>query len=906
MRKAMAPFFFIQVIILIWYSRAAHLSHPHTNNATDEEALLAFKSGITYDNMHWLTTWTANVSFCKWKGIQCSLRRQRVASLNLTTLGLEGTISPFLGNLSFLRILDLGNNTFHGHIPHHLGRLSRLRKLYLYTNRLEGSIPTTLSDCRSLQVMEMTDNHLTGNIPPQLGFLPDLEFINFPRNNLTGTIPNSLGNISSLLHIDFQENKLHGSIPWELGVLTQLTVLSLDFNHVTGRIPRSLSNCTSLQILSIVYNNLFGEIPSELCSKNTYLVGLYLGGNQLNGTIPVTLSNCTQLQILELSENLLTGIIPSELGKLSMLTWFSIQSNQLVSSNTSSLSILIALANCTLLEKIGLADNHLQGVIPISVGQLSTKLERVYLEENKLQGEIPPQIGNLSKLTILGLQKNLFTGVIPSTISKLQRLEQLDMKGNNLRGNIPKDIGTLKSLGLLNLAKNKISGNIPHSISLLQQIRYLYLYQNQLTGNIPSGIGKCLNLLGLDLSYNRLSGHIPPQIAGLSNLALSFDLSNNLLQGTLPAGISKMDQVRAIDISANQLTGHIPYVLGSCIALEYLNLSSNVLNGDIPDSLGELQNLQNLDLSFNNLSGKIPKSLGKIKVLQHLNFSMNQLSGEVPKEGIFKDLGLALLNGNLGLCGPWVKLPECSTTQNKSHRHLKRVVIPIVGMATLVIWCLLIGFLWRRYCKKHPKISYAFKLGHQKISHPELVAATNGFDEANLLGVGSFGKVYKGVLQNDRQVAIKVLILQNEDAHKSFERECKVLRRVRHRNLIRIITSYSDPEFKALIFPLMPNGNLDKFLHPESPQSSLGPSCSLDLIQRLNIAMDIAQGMEYLHHYCFVKIIHCDLKPSNVLLGEDMTAYLTDFGISRLFFRNSMDSGTSTHALKGSIGYIAP
>ncbi|KAH9292086.1 hypothetical protein KI387_042724, partial [Taxus chinensis] len=104
----------------------------------------------------------------------------------------------------------------------------------------------------------------------------------------------------------------------------------------------------------------------------------------------------------------------------------------------------------------------------------------------------------------------------------------------------------------------------------------------------------------------------------------------------------------------------------------------------------------------------------------------------------------------------------------------------------------------------------------------------------------------------------------------------------------------------------MPNGSLDKVLYPEGGQSSHGQVCSLDLIQRLSIAMDIAQGMEYLHHHCFVQVIHCDLKPTNVLLGEDMTAYLTDFGISKVCFRNSEDSCTSTHTLKGSIGYIAP
>ncbi|KAH9316103.1 hypothetical protein KI387_024730, partial [Taxus chinensis] len=366
-----------------------------------------------------------------------------------------------------------------------------------------------------------------------------------------------------------------------------------------------------------------------------------------------------------------------------------------------------------------------------------------------------------------------------------------------------------------------------------------------------------------------------------------------------------MDKVQAIDISANRITGHIPNAIGSCVALDqYLNLSFNKIEGMIPDSIGKLQNLQDLDLSFNNLSGKIPMSLGALKKLQHLNISTNKLSGEVPKDGVFKNLGASSFVGNLGLCGQWENLTPCSLANHKSLKHIKRVVIPI-GAVVFFTCCVLMGLSWRFYCKRHPT-SPQLELGHQRISYQELLAASDGFIEANLLGVGSFGKVFKGALNDGTMVAIKVLNMQNEDARKSFDRECNVLRRVRHRNLLRIITTYSDPDFKALIFPLMPNGSLEIFLYSAHDQNSEGQVCRLNFIQRLSIVMDIAQGLEYLHHHCFVQVIHCDLKPGNVLLGDDMTAYLIDFGISRLCFGNSIDLGTSTNILKGFIGYISP
>ncbi|KAH9294380.1 hypothetical protein KI387_040417, partial [Taxus chinensis] len=188
-----------------------------------------------------------------------------------------------------------------------------------------------------------------------------------------------------------------------------------------------------------------------------------------------------------------------------------------------------------------------------------------------------------------------------------------------------------------------------------------------------------------------------------------------------------------------------------------------------------------------------------------------------------------------------------------------------------------------------------------KITYEELVDATGGFSEENLIGTGSFGSIYKGILNNTLNIAVKVLNLQHENVHQSFSRECNALKRVRHRNVIKIISSCSNLDFKALVLPFMSNGSLDRWLHPQG-----GDECKLNLSDRLRIAIEIAQGMAYLHHYCFVQVIHYDLKPHNVLLGDDMTSFVVDFGISKLLFGNSIDSLDSTNLLKGSTGYIAP
>ncbi|KAH9328976.1 hypothetical protein KI387_001084 [Taxus chinensis] len=173
--------------------------------------------------------------------------------------------------------------------------------------------------------------------------------------------------------------------------------------------------------------------------------------------------------------------------------------------------------------------------------------------------------------------------------------------------------------------------------------------------------------------------------------------------------------------------------------------------------------------------------------------------------------------------------------------------------------------------------------------------------ETNLLGVGNFGSVYKGILKNGTHIDVKVLNLQDEIVRQSFVKECNVLKRVRHRNVIKIISTCSNLNFKALVLPFMSTGNLEKWLYPQGEEEY-----RLNLNDRLRITTKIAHGITYLHHHCFVQVIHYDLKPNNVLLGDDMTPYIIDFGIAKLLFGNSMDSLTSTNALKGSIGYIAP
>lgn len=164
----------------------------------------------------------------------------------------------------------------------------------------------------------------------------------------------------------------------------------------------------------------------------------------------------------------------------------------------------------------------------------------------------------------------------------------------------------------------------------------------------------------------------------------------------------------------------------------------------------------------------------------------------------------------------------------------------------------------------------------------------------------------------DDPVAIKVFNLNQYGAPKSFVSECEALRNTRHRNLVKVITLCStvDPtgsDFKALIFQYMHNGSLERWLHPED--HGYDNKRFLSLGERINIALDIAYALDYLHNQCATPVIHCDLKPSNVLLDLEMIAYVSDFGLARFMCTTSTAvpaNSTSFANLKGSIGYIPP
>ncbi|KAE9601712.1 hypothetical protein Lal_00040690 [Lupinus albus] len=845
-RCAMFLFFFIGIV---------HSRIYGDNNASlvnDKNALISFMSGIVSDPKNALESWKSHgVHVCDWSGVTCNNASEMIIELDLSGRLLRGIISPALANLSSLQILDLSENHFEGHIPKELGYLVHLEQLSLSKNYLEGNIPSEFGSLQNLYYLDLGNNHLEGEIPPIL-----------------------FCNVTSLSYIDLSNNSLGGQIPLNNEcILKKLRYLLLWSNQLVGHIPLALSNSTELKWLDLESNMLSGELPSKI------------------------VHNWPQLQFLYLSYN---DFVSHD-------------------NNTNLKPLFASLMNLSNLQELELSGNNIGGKLPHIIGDLPTSLLQLHLQENLIYGSIPPQIANLVNLTLLNLSSNLINGSIPPSLCKMGRLERIYLSNNSLCGEIPSALGDIKRLGLLDLSINKLSGTIPDSFANLPQLRKLLLYDNQLSGPIPPSLGKCVNLEILDLSRNKISGLIPAEVAALSSLKLYLNLSSNSLHGPLPLELGKMNMVLAIDLSMNNLSGAIPPQLESCIALEYLNLSDNSLEGPLPDSLGQLPNVRALDVSSNQLTGVIPESLQLSSTLKKLNFSFNNFSGKVSNKGAFSSLTIESFLGNNDLCGLVKGMPSCHRKHNY-HLVLVFSVIPVLLFGTPLL-C-----MFRHFIVVKSKMRKPFEvdgigdledeeetkdLKLPRISYRQLIEATGGFTSSSLIGSGRFGRVYKGVLVDNTRVAVKVLDTTTAgEISRSFRRECQILRRIRHRNLIRIITICSKPRFKAIVLPLLPNGSLEKHLYP-----SLGHGLGqrLDVVQLVRICSDVAEGMSYLHHYSPVRVVHCDLKPSNILLDEDLTALVTDFGIARLVkgdettSTSDSESFRSTHGmLYGSVGYIAP
>ncbi|OVA06828.1 Protein kinase domain [Macleaya cordata] len=740
---------------------------------------------------------------------------------------------------------------------------------------LGGEISPSIGDLKGLLSIDLRGNHLSGQIPDEIGDCSSLKSLDLSFNEISGDIPFSVSKLKQLETLILKSNQLIGPIPSTLSQIPNLKILDLAQNKLSGEIPRLIYWNEVLQYLGLRENNLVGTLSPDICQ----LTGLWffdVRNNSLTGSIPTNIGNCTVFQVLDLSYNQLTGEIPFNIGFLQVAT-LSLQGNRLTGKIPPVIGLMQALA------VLDLSCNLLSGPIPPILGNL-TYTEKLYLHNNKLTGTIPPELGNMTKLHYLELNDNLLSGRIPPELGQLTDLFDLNVANNNLEGPIPDNLSSCTNLNSLNVFNNKLNGTIPPSFERLESMTYL------------------------NLSSNNLKGPIPIELSRIGNLD-TLDLSNNKISGPIPSSVGDLEHLLKLNLSKNRLTGEIPTEFGNLRSVMEIDLSNNHLSGPIPQELGQLQNLYLLRLENNNLSGDVQTLISCLS-LSILNVSYNNLFGDIPTGNNFSRFPVDSFKGNPGLCGYWLSSP-CHASHPPVRATISKAAILGIALGALVILLLILVAA----CRPHnpttfpegspdkPVVTYTspkLVILHMNMAlhvYEDIMRMTENLSEKYIIGCGASSTVYKCVLKNCRPVAIKKLYSHYPQCLKEFQTELETVGSIKHRNLVSLQGYSLSSSGNLLFYEYMENGSLWDLLHGPSKKKKL------DWDTRLKIALGAAQGLAYLHHDCSPRIIHRDVKSSNILLDKDFEAHLTDFGIAKSLCISK--THTSTYIM-GTIGYIDP
>lgn len=402
-----------------------------------------------------------------------------------------------------------------------------------------------------------------------------------------------------------------------------------------------------------------------------------------------------------------------------------------------------------------------------------------------------------------------------------------------------------------------------------------------------------------------------------------LSLANHKLTGSISPDIGRLNGLKLLALQGNSLYGTIPPDLGNCTELQNLSLQGNYLSGIIPPEFGKLRELESLDISSNTLSGSIPISLGNLMKLTSFNVSTNFLTGTIPSEGALFKFTENCFVGNRGLCGKQVgvvckdqSLAPLSDSQpfpglNDSNKHDKnstRLVISavatVVALLLVALMCFWGCFLYKKFGKNDISglavdvsggASIVMFHGDLPYSSKDILKKMEMLNEENIIGTGGFGTVYKLAMDDGSMFALKRILKMNDGLDRFFDRELEILGSIKHRYLVNLRGYCNAPTSKLLIYDYLPGGSLDEVLHDRSEQ--------LDWEARVNIIMGAAKGLAYLHHDCSPRIIHRDIKSSNILLDANLEARVSDFGLAKLL---EDEESHITTIVAGTFGYLAP
>ncbi|KAI3412424.1 Protein kinase domain-containing protein, partial [Psidium guajava] len=923
---------------------------------TDRAVLLDLKSFLEDSNRvnrgHYSEWNLSSSNPCDWKGITCSYDRMRVTGVNLSENSISRTLFSNFSALTELTHLDLSKNTLSGQIPADLSLcnnlvylnlshnildgelnltgLNSLQTLDLSKNRICGGVQTSFpAICNSLVVLNISENNLTGGIEDVFDQCYKLRYLDLSMNDFSGNIWKFFGRLQEFL---ISDNHLSGSIPASSFTDNcSLEVLDLSGNNFSGQLPGNVSNCRGLVILHLWGNNFTGQIPPEI-GRIAGLEALFLGNNSFSREIPESLLDLKSLYFLDLSRNNFRGEIQDTLGKFTQVKYLRLHANNYTGGLYSS-----GILNLSNIVKLDLSHNNLSGSLPVEASRMPS-LKNLILAFNQFNGSIPLEYGDFPRLQLLDLSFNELTGTIPSSLGKLSSLLWLMLANNQLVGEIPPEIGNCSSLLWLNLANNKLSGHVPPELSNIGQSPvfesnpqnyppFSFVYDILSRRTCRSIWDQLLKGDGLFPICN------PGTMVRRYQTSGYVQLSGNRLSGEIPSDIGKMRDFGMLHIGVNNFSGKLPREIRE-LPLVVLNISANRFSGEIPSEIGEIMCLQNLDLSQNNFSGAFPESLNNLAGLSNFNVSYNpMISGVIPatgqlatfeKESFLGDPLLVLSSFPNQSRNPWAN----NATSRPRLKKPPRFSVFLVLFALVLVFSAFVIFSFVLFSSvKSPldlpehlleEIKYRREFGSSSgnsspwlsesvpviqlvkraFTYGDILKATSNFSDEKVIGRGGSGTVYRGVLPDGRKVAVKKLQREGIEGEKEFQAEMEVLCGDcfdwPHPNLVPLYGWCLHRSEKILVYQYMEGGSLEDLI-PDRVQ--------MGWQRRMNVAVDVARALVFLHHECYPPIVHRDVKASNVLLNKSGRAHVTDFGLARV-----VDAGYShvSTMVAGTIGYVAP
>ncbi|EYU44538.1 hypothetical protein MIMGU_mgv1a002096mg [Erythranthe guttata] len=596
---------------------------------------------------------------------------------------------------------------------------------------------------------------------------------------------------------------------------------------------------------------------------------MMLSFSNLVGEIPDSIGDLVSIKNLDLSQNNLVGRIPESIGRLKNVEQIELFHNKLSGELPDTFSDL------TSLLRFDASENNLTGKIPETLAALP--LESLHLNDNLLEGEIPEILSSNSVLYSLKLFNNKLTGALPESLGKNSDLELFDVSNNSLEGRLPRNLCHRKNLQSLIIFGNKFSGEIPNSYGECITLTYVRMQENELTGAVPNGIWSFAGLQHLELTSNKLEGSIPPSISSAKGLEQLL-ISHNKFSGEFPAEICDLEELKKIDLSDNHISGELPSCMNRLTKLQELHMQRNRFTGEIPKGVAAWRELTQLDLSGNQFSGVIPADLGSLPFF------------------------LSSLMGNADLCSVDLKpLPPCSRSTNPASSLVLVVVLSTLAF-TLVVSLLYLFIKTKKIInfgtsksKQSWKITSFARI---EFNQEDVLASLT---DENLIGSGGSGRVYRVGLKGGQAVAVKRLWeTRGDSSAEVFCSEIETLGRIKHVNIIRLLFSCINEEYKVLVYDYMENGSLGDALYGDRKGGVL-----LDWPERFDIAIGAARGLAYLHHDCVPAIVHRDFKSNNILLDEELRPKVADFGLAKVLKHDDLENQVMSR-VAGSYGYIAP